>query len=56
MLKHLIAENKIDDEFEKYIDEDLKKFKTLIFELIEGASEIEAKVHKHEIHFVRIYV
>lgn len=44
MLKHLIEENEIEAEFEKYIDGDLEKFKTFIFELIEGASKNEAQI------------
>lgn len=56
MLKHLIEENEIEAELEKYIDGDLEKFKTFIFELIEGASKNEAQVHEHEIHFVKIDV
>lgn len=56
MFKHLIVENEIEAEFKKYIDGDLEKFKTFIFELIEGASKNEAEVHEHEIHFVKIDV
>lgn len=53
MFKHLIEKNEIQAEFEKYIDGDLEKFKTFIFELIEGASKNEAQVHEHENHFVK---
>lgn len=48
MFKHLIVENEIEAEFEKYIDGDLEKFKTFIFELIEGASKNEAEGWPYE--------